>query len=220
MRKASILSLVAVLVCGVGFSGTEVHADIPHQYSDPDEVLVASRICANESSLPQPGTGERHGQFHFTDDCPAIYSVLSGIAERRHISFVQEACEYTHTCDPEHPTGQIWPVYLNRAGDKPQGWDERSGDWDEVGRPAWLALLQHVQRIFDGEVRDRCGRRPDHWGCGPRWDRTCHDHERATQAGYHQISCGQTLDRFYIVPRYHQTVHHPLRVGTVGIVMN
>lgn len=163
--------------------------------------LALARICVSEAG------------WEATDDCAAIHHVLLRGAEHRgggRRAYVSFASSYSHrllTGD-----GQIqrpWLRQLDTSGSEPGLWGfrrMRDGSLSRVDCPPWrayrerwMAVLERARtlvrerRLDDADEWSPCDEEPHHWGC----PLPCVDHERATRAGWRQISCGNTVNEFW-----------------------
>jgi len=172
------------------------------QERDISDVLALARMCRHEAGFP----AMRRGQWTFSDDCPAIYAVLTRVQRslaraRGGASLADAARAYSRgrAFDQARQDAACDVAWLDETGSEPGCW--RAGVPWARRRGAWLALVEHARRIVSGEVAHQCSAAPHHWGCGEvQTARGCRDHERAARAGWERVSCGSSLNYFYRAP--------------------
>jgi hypothetical protein len=170
----------------------EAQADVSPQ-------LALARICASEAGL------------RVTDDCAAIYAVLTRGA-RSPERFMARARAYSgRVFDTSRVDSRAWIAHLNPEGARPHGWPtERTArtardeggrirvryvappSWDRY-RASWLELYAHAGRILAGRISHRCETQPEDWGGDM-------DTARYTRAypNARQINCGDTRNNFWL----------------------
>ena len=165
--------------------------------------LALARICASEEGIDR-----------ITDGCAAIHQVLLRGARRNHMSYLA----FAHAYSPgvfDGSRGRPWIADLTSAGLEPARWPtvitrrrggqvvvRRAPSWS-VYREHWLDLYAHAGMILRGEIVNFCELPPDAWGCPLDPGRQCLDHVGAAARGWIVISCGETENEFWVIPRLH-----------------
>lgn len=139
-----------------------------------------ARVCVSESG------------FRDTSDCAAIGHLLVRRAERLNITFAEMIRRYsTRAFDRRRTDRRRWIPFLNRQMSQPRGWPA-SLSWERY-RDAWEERIRLAQSVLSGRTPDPCPG-SDHWG-GAMDDHRVPDTWRRAQCE------GETLNRFWIVPR-------------------
>ncbi len=156
--------------------------------------LALARICASEAGL------------RVTDDCAAIYAVLSRNGASS--AFLSRARSYSsRVFDLGRNDPRAWIAHLDPSGAQPTGWPtatrpemsdsgqvryRRPPPWSRY-RQAWLDLYAHAGRIIRGEVAHECAEPPQDWGGDMDTARYL-----ARLPNARRVDCGQTLNNFWI----------------------
>ena len=149
----------------------------------PREQLALARICAGEANLQLE-----------TNDCGAIYQVLTRRAEKRGRTFMQTARAYsTKHFDRERTDKRRWVAHLNLGGWKPDGWPQRL-PWAKHA-PRWDEILDYAGGLLRGTYPAPCAFAPDDWGNDGDLKRY-----RKYYPDFERVDCGYTLNHF--VRRY------------------
>lgn len=143
-----------------------------------------AKVCVNEAGFRTD-----------TNDCEAIYSVLSWQADRRNISLDRMARIYSKSVfnpDREH---RGWVPNLRKDLEQPRSWPS-TADWYGVSQSRWKHRLDSVQGYIDNDSPGPCEKPVFHWGT----ENHPVDRERIQRGiarGYwHPVDCGPTLNTF------------------------
>lgn len=172
---------IIALVSALGFS------NLSHANERDDTSLWLARICAHEATW----------EGIETNDCAALYEVLSTRAEVRGTSFRRELMIYSRRFYHGVST-RPWARYLTRAhveAGTPRGWPET---WPSFRSHAdrWRRLLERTDRIVSGQEEPVCDLAPWHWGARTGVDRA--RAEAAIRRGHWvRCHCGNTLNAFF-----------------------
>jgi hypothetical protein len=103
--------------------------------------------------------------------------------------------------DQNRTDDRAWIAFLSPTGHEPERWPstirvrgERvpHAPW-AIYRERWLAIYEWAGRVVRGELAHACEQPPVHWG-GPM------DDARAARLGLVRVDCGETRNRFYVLP--------------------
>jgi hypothetical protein len=83
-----------------------------------------------------------------------------------------------------------WIQQLDITASRPKSWP-RQVKWRGVHDVKWREMLAHAQKIISGKIVAECD--PAHWG-----DRKG-DHARAVNAGWKEVTCGDTKNEFWVI---------------------
>ena len=144
------------------------------------DAIDLARVCVSESG------------FRDTADCDAIGHLLVRRARRLNISFFQMIRRYsTRAFNQNRMDRRRWIAYLDGTDNEPVGWP--SGPSWQRYRGKWVDRIRQAHRVLSGQTPDPCPG-SDHWG-GAMDDHRVPDTWRRAQCE------GETLNRFWIVPR-------------------
>ena len=151
------------------------------QSSGPEQDSVdLARVCVSESG------------FRDTADCAAIGHLLVRRADRLNITFAQMIRRYsTRAFDRRRTDRRRWIPFLSASMSEPRGWPA-SLSWERYSE-AWEQRIELAESVLSGRTPDPCPG-SDHWG-GAMDDHRVPDSWRRAQCE------GETLNRFWIVPR-------------------
>jgi hypothetical protein len=110
------------------------------------DVVTLAIMCSGERS-----------PLHL-DTCTAMIGVIARTAARRGISIGAQARAYSAVFKG---SARPWLRELNARGTRPPSWPRAS--WSRY-RPAWMAMLEHVRSVLDGEASPVCDALPRHFG--------------------------------------------------------
>lgn len=146
----------------------------------PQDAVDLARVCVSESG------------FRNTSDCAAIGHLLVRRAVRLRITFAQMIRRYsTRAFDERRTDRRRWIPFLAHSLEEPRGWPMELS-W-ERHRGAWSRRIELAHSVLQGATPDPCPG-SDHWGGA------MDDHR--VPAAWRRAECeGETLNRFWIVPR-------------------
>ena len=161
-----------------------------------DDALVLARICVSEAGFPVwDSTADAGvGAWRFSDDCRGIYEALRWASAHHNMRFSAFAQRYAHNVfDEESSRPRAYVGDLEPNGRTPRRWPPSPHvDWSRF-RQSWLALYRHAQYLVAGAIPSACEETPTDWAGGSTSARL-----GAAARGMHEVSCGQSSNRFYI----------------------
>lgn len=171
MLKITTIIGPAVALAALSFAGSA-------QALPPSSPTLASLLLAR--------TCVKEAGWKITDDCAAIHAVVQNRANMKRGLHYEDVLRRYSKPNPAKP----WIEELNVTGKKPANWPAGI-KWSGVHERRWLAMLEHTRKIVDGKIIASCD--PAHWG-----DRN-EDHKRAVNAGWKEITCGDTRNEFWVI---------------------
>lgn len=139
-------------------------------HAEDDTARTLAAMCVGEAG------------WHL-DECTAIAEVVRA----RGGGVIRGEVMRAYSAALKRPEGRPWLLGLD-GGAEPPGWPGRLrwARWE----PHWKRMLGHARRLVAGEVPSVCAETPLHWG-GPM------DSWRAHRAGWTEVDCGATRNRFW-----------------------
>jgi len=141
--------------------------------TEDSQQLALARICASEGGLSRPTAG-----------CAAIHGVISHRAERRGVSWMQQARDGSRqSFNTRRTDARRYIAFLNPMGDEPAGWPQhawrritrveedgttrevmsqvRHAPWSMPDRSddfrrRWLRIYERAGRVVSGEETHQC----------------------------------------------------------------
>jgi len=161
-----------------------------------DPVLVFARMSYGEAGTPLPGRND--------DDYYGMLAVMD--AQRGAMSRVEMFVNYSprRIFPMESDVRMRWIAELQIDGSRPPSWPaprhvrrQTAPSWAAYGCPRWLATVDAVKRLLRSHNATvgagPCTEVPHHWG-------GTMDTPRALRMGWRRISCGTTVNGFWVVP--------------------